>query len=520
VIEALLDRLPAGQVTAQRSFDARPATFAPLPEALDPALSGALQEQGISQLFSHQAEAVSAALAGRDVLVTTPTASGKTLCYNLPVLQALRADPEARALYLFPTKALAHDQSVALQRLIAAAGGEIGVNPYDGDTPRGARRTIRRSARVVLTNPDMLHGGILPHHSRWSAFLKSLRFVVIDELHVYRGVFGSHLANVLRRLERLLAFYGTRVQYLASSATLANPQALGSQLTGRQMQLVSDSGASTGARHYVFMHAGPQGSYLETARELASRCIHAGHQTILFGPTRQAVELLTRYLRDEFGDRVAGYRGGYLPQERREIEQRLREGQLRGVISTTALELGIDIGQLDVAILAGYPGSIASTLQQAGRAGRAGEAALTVLVGRNNPLDQYILGHPDYFFDRSPEHALINPDNLRVLVGHLRCAAFELPIGRDEQIGGESTREICDYLVGAARCIWRGIDITGAATAIRPARARCAACRGTTSWCAATTANAGCWGAWRVRTRRARSIPARFIWSRGSPFAS
>jgi DEAD/DEAH box helicase domain-containing protein len=457
---------PDGIVTAVRRLPAAEARYAPFPAEMDSRLQAALAARGVTQLYSHQAEAVGHVLAGRNVVVTTPTASGKTLCYNLPVLNAVLQDPSARALYLFPTKALAQDQLAELHELTAAvsdAGGTaIGVHTYDGDTPADARRTIRTRAHVVLSNPDMLHSGILPHHPRWAKLFENLRFIVIDELHAYRGVFGSHLCNVLRRLRRIARHYGSEPQFICSSATIANPRELAERLAERSFELVSESGAPRGEKYFLFVNPpvvnrelGIRRSYLTETRRVAREFLRRNLQVIVFAQSRLSTEILTTYLKEDFEDvpgmpeKIRGYRGGYLPLRRREIERGLREGLVRGVVSTNALELGIDIGALDVAVLAGYPGTIASTWQRAGRAGRRNTRSAAVLVGSSAPLDQFVVRHPSYFFDASPEHALLNPDNLHILVEHVKCAAFELPFTTGESFGGIDVQNVLALLQDA-----------------------------------------------------------------------
>jgi DEAD/DEAH box helicase domain-containing protein len=443
---------PDGVVTAVRRQPPVAARYAPFPDAIDARLRAAFERRGITQLYSHQAEALAHVSEGRNIVITTPTASGKTLCYNVPVLDAILKDPAARALYLFPTKALAQDQMAELHELAGAlnelGAGEIGVHTYDGDTPQDARRTIRTRAHVVLTNPDMLHSGILPHHPRWAKLFENLRFIVIDELHAYRGVFGSHLCNVLRRLKRVARHYGSDPQIICSSATIANPRGLAEKLAERPFSLVSESGAPRGEKFFVFVNPpvvnrelGIRRSYLTETRRVAGEFLRRNLQVIVFAQSRLATEILTTYLKEDFEDipgmpeLIRGYRGGYLPLRRREIERGLREGQVRGVVSTNALELGIDIGALDVAVLAGYPGTIASTWQRAGRAGRRTARSASVLVASSAPVDQFVVRHPWYFFDASPEHALVNPDNLHILVNHVKCAAFELPFTASEEYG-------------------------------------------------------------------------------------
>ncbi|MGE3274132.1 MAG: DEAD/DEAH box helicase [Vicinamibacterales bacterium] len=460
-----LDRpdTPDGVVTAVRRLPPVEASLAPFPDALDPRLRGALERRGLTQLYCHQAESYAAVAAGQNVVVTTPTASGKTLCYNLPVLDEVLKSPETRALYLFPTKALAQDQMAELHELAGVlgelGGGEIGVHTYDGDTPQDARRAIRTRAHVVLSNPDMLHSGILPHHPRWAKLFENLRYVVIDELHAYRGVFGSHLCNVLRRLDRICRHYGSSPQFICSSATIANPGELAERLAERPFVHVEKSGAPRGEKFFVFVNPpvvnrelGIRRSYLAETRRVAGEFLRKGLQLIVFAQSRLATEILTTYLKEDFEDvpgmpeLIRGYRGGYLPLRRREIERGLREGLVRGVVSTNALELGIDIGALDVAVMAGYPGTIAATWQRAGRAGRRAARSAAVMVASSAPVDQFVVRHPAYFFDASPEHALVNPDNLHILVDHVKCAAFELPFTTRDTFGGVDVQEVLGIL--------------------------------------------------------------------------
>ena len=450
-------------VTAIRRIPAAAASFAPFPEGTDSRLGAALASRGIGHLYTHQAEAFAHVLAGRNVVTVTPTASGKTLCYNGPVLDAILKDPSTRALYLFPTKALAQDQLAELHALSELVAEDtdlsIGVFTYDGDTPSDARRAIRGKAHVVLSNPDMLHSGILPHHPRWAKLFENLRFVVIDELHAYRGVFGSHLANIVRRLHRICRHYGSNPVFICSSATIANPRELAEGLTGRRFELVEQSGAPRGEKFFLFVNPpvvnaqlGIRRSYLAEARRVSLEFLKHNLQLILFAQSRLAVEILTTYLKDAShgpagaADVVRGYRGGYLPNRRREIERGLRAGQVRAVVSTSALELGIDIGALDVSVMAGYPGTIAATWQRAGRAGRRATRSAAVLVASSAPIDQFVIRNPSYFFDASPEHALINPDNLHILLDHVKCAAFELPFTDAEGFGEENVQEVLAVL--------------------------------------------------------------------------
>lgn len=443
---------PESPVRALRRQAAKPGVFADFPEGLAAALKQALNSRGIHRLYSHQAEAFGHAETSRNVVVVTPTASGKTLCYNLPVLNRLIADPGARAMYLFPTKALAEDQLQEFQAAVDAMGSGLRAFTYDGDTPQDARRAIRERANVVFTNPDMLHAGILPHHTKWAKAFENLRYLVIDELHSYRGVYGSHLANVLRRLKRVCEFYGSSPQFICCSATIANPKELAEALTGLPFELVADNGAPSGEKYVVFYNPpvvnralGIRRGYLNETRRITRELLDRGQQTLVFANSRLATEILLTYLKDDYPG-VRGYRGGYLPKERREIERKLRDGEIRAVVSTNALELGIDIGSLDAVVMAGYPGTIASTWQRAGRAGRRQSTALAVLVASSAPLDQYIIEHPEYFFERPPEHARINPDNLEILINHLKCAAFELPIRGGEKFGTHDVGEMCQFL--------------------------------------------------------------------------
>ncbi|HXH07765.1 MAG TPA: DEAD/DEAH box helicase, partial [Vicinamibacterales bacterium] len=445
------DRGPGGPVvTACERLPPVAAQYGEFPPGVHPRLVAALRARGIERPYAHQADAWAQVRAGRHVVVTTPTASGKTLCYNGPVLDAFLHDRSSRALYLFPTKALAQDQLAELETLaalLARDGGEpIAAFTYDGDTPQDARRAIRDRAHVVLTNPDMLHTGILPHHPRWAKLFETLRFVVIDELHTYRGVFGSHLANILRRLGRICRHYGSRPQFVCSSATIANPRELAERLTGERFVHIDRNGAPRGEKVFVFVNPpvvnaalGIRRSYLSEARRAAEAFLRRGLQVIVFAQSRLATEILTTYLKEacpaETPEAVRGYRGGYLPLRRREIERGLRDGRVRAVVATSALELGVDIGALDVAVLAGYPGSIAATWQRAGRAGRRAGRSAAVLVASSDPIDQFVVRHPAYFFGASPEHALINPDNPHILVDHLKCAAFELPFAAGERFG-------------------------------------------------------------------------------------
>ena len=445
----------AGDITLDHVVPASPANFVPLPDDLHPELAQALKRRGVDRLYSHQAEAYTAVRGKRHLVVVTPTASGKTLCYNLPVLQRLLENPERRALYMFPTKALAQDQLAELGALKAGLPIDVRVDTYDGDTPPGRRTAIREGGHIVMTNPDMLHTGLLPHHTRWRRLFSSLEFVVIDELHTYRGLFGSQVANVIRRLKRICAFYGSRPTFICASATIRNPRELALKLLEEDdIALVDRSGAPRGERRLVFYNPplvnrelGIRRSSMLEARRIAAPWIRNGVQTIVFCRSRLQVEVMLSYLRQDLAPRldaskrVRGYRAGYLPLHRREIEAGLREGEITGVVSTNALELGIDIGSLQAAVLVGYPGTIASTWQQLGRAGRR-SGSTGVFVASSSPLDQFIVRHPEYFLGTDPEEGLIDPDNLLLLAAHLQAGLFELPFVDDERLGRADVQEL------------------------------------------------------------------------------
>jgi DEAD/DEAH box helicase domain-containing protein len=449
-------------LTAVRQIPAREAKFQPVPRWVTSALSEAYRAKGIKELYSHQAAIAEMVRQGNNVVVVTPTASGKTLCYNLPVLNAVLENAGSRALYLFPTKALAQDQLAELQDLARRLDDSFGVFTYDGDTPSDARKAIRERGHIVLTNPDMLHTGILPHHTKWMRLFENLRYIVLDELHTYRGVFGSHLANVLRRLRRIAKFYGSDPQFICCSATIANPGELASHLIDKDVEVVEENGAPAGEKLFVFYNPpmvnrnlGIRHSYINEATRVAKETLARKLQTIVFANSRLHTEVMLTYLQQANPPKpgqpepIRGYRGGYLPTERREIERGLRDGHILGVVATNALELGIDVGSLDACVMAGYPGSIASTWQRAGRAGRRAGSSCAVFVASSAPLDQFIVQHPDYFFGSSPEHAHIQPDNLEILVNHLKCAAFELPISPDERFGNVNLPELCEQLAEA-----------------------------------------------------------------------
>ena len=463
IVEHFAERDQLGEIiTAVHHIPAREAKFARMPDWVHAELAQSYAEKGVTRLYSHQALAAGAVRDGRNVVVVTPTASGKTMCYNLPVLNAVLENPDARALYLFPTKALAQDQLAELHDLSARLDDRLGVFTYDGDTPADARKAIRERGHIVLSNPDMLHTGILPHHTRWQRLFENLRYIVLDELHTYRGVFGSHLANVLRRLRRIARFYGSNPQFICSSATIANPGELASRLAETDFEVIEENGAPAGEKFFVFYNPplvnrflGIRRGYIHESSRVAQEFLKRNLRAIVFANSRLHTEVLLTYLQQANPVQpgqppaIRGYRGGYLPGERREIEHGLREGRIRGVVSTNALELGIDIGSLDATVMAGYAGTIASTWQRTGRAGRRKGSSCAVLVASSAPLDQFIVRHPDYFFDRSPEHAFAQPNNLEILVNHLKCAAFELPIAAGETFGSVDTSDLCDRLAGA-----------------------------------------------------------------------
>ena len=462
-IRSVVAELNAGAmlrgVTALRHFPAEPAEYRDFPEHIEAPLREAYRQKGVEQLYSHQREVLDRVENGEDVAVVTPTASGKTLCYNAPVLNRILREPDARALYLFPTKALSRDQRKEILELKDLLGADIRADVYDGDTPGDARRGMRARAHIVITNPDMLHAGILPHHTKWAKLFENLRLIVMDEMHTYRGVFGSHLANLLRRLRRVARHYGAEPRFLLSSATIANPGELAERLTERRVSLVERSGAPRPERFFLFYNPpvvnaelGIRRSAIEEARRIARGFLEGKLQTIVFARSRTQTEILVKYLkrdletRPDRRDLIRGYRGGYLPKKRREIEDGIKRGRVRGVVSTNALELGIDIGGLDVAVMAGYPGTIASTWQQAGRAGRRGGTAAAVLVANSTPVNQFVIQHPDYFFEGTPERGLVNPDNLSILLEHLKCAAFELPFEKGESFGAEDLEGLLGVL--------------------------------------------------------------------------
>ncbi len=441
---------------------ARLAQEVPLPEDLHPSLQAALKNRGVQRLYTHQARSFALARAGKDVVIATPTASGKSLCFHLPVLDRLARDPEARALYLFPTKALSRDQEESLRALMKEANLTRGAITFDGDTPGDARRAAKEKGHALLTNPDMLHTGVLPHHTSWSRLFSNLRYVVLDELHTYRGVFGSHLANVLRRLDRVARFHGSTPTYLFASATIGNPGEHAARMIGREVALIDESGAPAGERRVMVYNPpvvnaelGVRQSYIKASARLTADLVRADVPTLLFGQSRHNVEVMLKYLRDALaGDKVDpstlhAYRGGYLPQTRRNVEAGLRSGAIRCVVATNALELGIDIGSLDAVVCAGYPGSVAALWQRFGRAGRRQGESLSLLVTSSAPLDQFVAADPSYLTRAPVEQARVDPDNVEILVQHLKCASFELPFAQGEpfrDVAAEGTTDALDFL--------------------------------------------------------------------------
>ncbi|MFB4211432.1 DEAD/DEAH box helicase [Shouchella sp. JSM 1781072] len=456
--QKLLELKQDQNVTYWREIEPKEAKTASFPNWLDIRICHGLRKRGISELYTHQREALTYGHERKHFVTVTPTASGKSLCYHLPVLKTFIENPSSRTLYLFPTKALAQDQMAELNEMIADIGIDLKCHTYDGDTPPQIRTSVREAGNVVITNPDMLHSAILPHHTKWVAFFEQLDYIVIDELHTYRGVFGSHVANVVERLKRICAYYGSSPTFICTSATIANPKELAETLIREPFQVITESGAPSGKKHFIFYNPPIvneplqiRQSAMRSAQELAEGFLREGIQTILFARSRVRVEImlnkLQQLIKHQFGKAtIAGYRGGYLPNQRREIEKGLRSGEVIGVVSTNALELGVDIGQLEVCILTGYPGSIASAWQQAGRAGRRQNEAVVIMVAASTPIDQYIMNHPAYFFERSPETARVNPLNLIIYLDHLKCAAYELPFRSGETFVGEVVDEYLDYL--------------------------------------------------------------------------
>ncbi|MEN8222037.1 MAG: DEAD/DEAH box helicase [Acidobacteriota bacterium] len=433
--------------------------YSDFPSNLSDEIVNIYKKKGINKLFSHQETAIEKILEGKNVVVSTPTASGKTLIYNSVTLNSLVKNKSAKSLYLFPTKALSQDQLTELFDLNKMLGDRLGLFTYDGDTPQTTRKAIRKQAQIVITNPYMLHSGILPHHTKWINLFENLKYVIIDELHYYTGVFGSHMGNIIRRLKRICSFYGSDPVFIMSSATIANPGELAEMITGQDVTLVEKSGAPRGKKYIVFLNPpvinkqlGIRRSYISLAREITGILLKNKLSTITFTNARLITEILVKYLKSDFERNVnqkgiiRGYRGGYLPAKRREIEKGLKSGEIRGVVSTNALELGIDIGSLDGVVLASYPGTISSTWQRFGRAGRRSSGSIGVLVASSSPVNQYIVNHPEYFTGRSPETGRINPDNLAILIDHIKCAAFELPFISGEVFGNEDLEEILDYL--------------------------------------------------------------------------
>jgi len=439
-----------------KTIEPREGRYAALPDGLDPEIINSLKGKGINRLYTHQEESYRAIQKGENIVIVTPTASGKTLCYNLPVTQSLKHDKNLKAMYIFPTKALAQDQTAELNLLLANLGDEIKTFVYDGDTPSSVRMSARTDGRIIITNPDMLHSGILPNHTKWVKLFERLQYIVIDELHYYRGIFGSHISNLFRRLKRLCEFYNSKPVFICCSATIANPLELAEKMFEEKFTLINTNGAPSGRRYFVFYNPPivnrelglRRGVVLESTK-IAEHFFKKGIQSIIFTRSRINTELILSYMKKHFekdAAKIAGYRGGYLPGERRAVEKGVKSGEILCVVSTNALELGIDIGSLDVSILAGYPGSVASTWQQAGRAGRKGSKSLSVLVSSAAPLDQFMITNPSYFFGTHPEAGIINPDNIYVLTDHIKCAAFELPFTEGAPFGKKNISEILEYL--------------------------------------------------------------------------
>ena len=459
----------APNIVVNRLLPAQEGVFAPFPEGLDGRIVKALKRRGIDRLYTHQAEVWKLAREGKNVVVVTPTASGKTLCYNLPCLQALLADDRARCLYLFPTKALSQDQQSELNEI---SGGDEGLNlriaTYDGDTPESLRVAARDTGRIIISNPDMLHTGILPNHPKWIKFFSNLKYIVIDEAHAYRGVFGSHAANVFRRLRRIASFYGAKPQFILCSATIANPAELAASLTGQGVELVDNNGAPRGEKRVILYNPplvdavqGIRRSVVTESRRWMIALLRAGIKTILFAHSRVKTEVAASYVNQDLANiftdnsriRVEAYRSGFLPNERREIERGLREGSIQGVVSTNALELGIDIGGLDASIVAGFPGSFNSFWQQSGRAGRRGGTSVSVFIASVSPIDQFIMNDPGWFFSKSAEEARVDPDNPYILTDHVKAACFELPFldgelqdNGEQAVFGSGARDALEYL--------------------------------------------------------------------------
>ena len=451
-----------GQIVHIQDIQPRSAIYGELKHPLNSKIDSALKKQGIQKLYSHQVTAIDNILDGNNVVIVTPTASGKTLCYNIPILSALIEDKETRALYLYPTKALAQDQLkklIKFKEIDPSLDFELGT--YDGDTPTSTRQKLRDSGRLILSNPDMLHASILPNHSKWSEFFTNLKYIVIDEIHTYRGIFGSNVANLMKRFNRICAHYGSYPQFICCSATISNPKELAEKITGHNMILIDNDGSPKGSKKFVFWNPPfidegmtERRSPNSEAKYIMVELIRNRIQTITFVQARILAELIFRYCQEELqlirpslANSIRAYRGGYLPEERREIEQKLFSGELLGVISTSALELGIDVGGLDACIIVGYPGTISSTWQRAGRAGRGNDPALVILIGHNNPIDQYLMKNPKYFFEQAMENVVISIDNPYIMLNHLRCAANELPITiDDENMFGESAPAILNIL--------------------------------------------------------------------------
>jgi DEAD/DEAH box helicase domain-containing protein len=433
------------QIVHTEHIRSQKAIFGKLSKPLHPALQARLESSGMSALYSHQVEALNAIFAGKNIIASTPAASGKTLCYQLATLEAILDDKNSHAIYIFPTKALAQDQLRSLKELACPQLlPREAVATFDGDTPQAERPNIKRRARVILTNPDMLHFAVLPNHQSWSRLLRKLKYVVIDEAHIYRGVFGSHMANVVRRLRRLCTFYGSNLQFICCSATIANPREHAQNLVGLPFEAITEDGSPHGEKYFAFWNPPTIDKANSSRRSPNSEAAFLFHQlmqknirSLVFARTRRLTELIYLYTQEQLlpplRDKISPYRAGYLPEDRHQIERQFLDGEFLGLVATTALELGIDIGDLDATVLTGYPGSIASAWQQAGRSGRSTGSSLSFLIAQDNPLDQYLMHNPDFFFSKNFDNALINPDNPYILKPHLLCAAWEKPLGEKDK---------------------------------------------------------------------------------------
>jgi len=489
-----LEKAPglSGRAVHIEEIPPRKAQYGHLARRLPSEVKVALERMEIRRLYIHQAKAINLAREGKNVVIATSTASGKTLCYNIPVAERLVSQESARALYIFPTKALAQDQLRALgqfARDIPSLGQALKAGTYDGDTPSSSRKKVRQNMRIVLTNPDMLHQAILPYHAKWADFFEGLSYIVVDEIHQYRGIFGSHVANVFRRLRRVCTRYGADPAFVCCSATISNPKQLAERLIAEDMELVGEDGSPQGKKYFVLWNPPllPGQSFMRKssnveAKEALVELVKHKVPTIVFANARVVAELIYRYAYDalkaqapSLAERLSPYRGGYLPSERREIEKKLFSGELLAVTTTSALELGIDVGTLEACIMVGFPGSIASTWQRAGRAGRRSDESLVMLVAYDDPIDQYFMKHPQYLFGESVEEAIIEAENKYILASHLGCAAFEVPVGEGDERGfGSMTMPIAEALAESGvfkqsgdRFYWSSADFPASKISLR-----------------------------------------------------